>query len=97
MSMTKEDAVRVVESVKHPAIDLSLVELGMIRNINVEKDTVIMEFVFPFPNIPVKEMLFASVRTPLENMGFPVSFTEALMTQEEVQRFLSLEAANWKG
>lgn len=97
MSATKEDALRVVESVKHPAIDLSLVELGMIRNINVENDTVTMEFVFPFPNIPIKEMLFASVRTPLENMGFSVSFTEALMTQDEVQRFLSLETANWKG
>ena len=97
MSVTKEDAVRVVESVKHPAIDLSLVELGMIRNINVENDMVTMEFVFPFPNIPIKEMLFSSVRNPLENMGFSVSFTESLMTQEEVQRFLSLETANWKG
>ncbi len=96
-SVSKEDVLSVIESVKHPAINLSLIELGMLRNINIEDESVSAEFVFPFPNIPIKEMLFSSVRQPLENMGYSLEFTETLMTAEEVQRFLALETANWKG
>ncbi len=97
MSVSKEDVLRVINGIKHPAINLSLVELGILRDIKVEDDSVSAEFAFPFPNIPIKEMLFSSVRMPLENMGYSFEFTEALMSAEEVQRFLELETANWKG
>ncbi len=96
MSVTKNDVIKTLENVKHPAIDLSLIELGMLRNITLEGDTVNAEFVFPFPNIPIKETLFASVRTPLEAMNLKVVFSETVMTPDEVERFLALETANWK-
>ncbi len=96
MSMTEKDVEKIVSGIKHPAIDLSLVELGMLRNITVDGDTVSAEFVFPFPNIPIKEVLFASVRNPLEAAGMKTVFSEAQMTESEVQRFLALETANWK-
>ncbi|RKX89404.1 MAG: metal-sulfur cluster biosynthetic enzyme [Spirochaetes bacterium] len=96
MSVSKEDVLRVIESVKHPAINLSLVDLGMLRNISINNDSVSVEFVFPFPNIPIKDMLISSVRQPLENMGYSLKVSEAQMTPEEVQRFLELETANWK-
>lgn len=96
-SVSKEDVLSVIEGVKHPAINLSLVDLGMLRNININNESVSVEFVFPFPNIPIKEMLFSSVRQPLENMGYSLKVSEAQMTSDEVQRFLALETANWKG
>ena len=96
MSVTKNDVIKTLEDVKHPAINLSLIELGMLRDITLEGDTVKAEFVFPFPNIPIKEALFASVRTPLEAMNLEVIFSEAVMTPDEVERFLALETANWK-
>ncbi len=96
MAVTKENVEEVLKGVKHPAIDLSLLELGMLRNISVNDTAVAVEFVFPFPNIPIKEALFASVRGPLESMGLEVNFTEAVMTPDEVQNFLALETANWK-
>lgn len=96
MDISKEDVIKMLEGVKHPAIDLSLLELGMLRNIVIDGNRISAEFVFPFPNIPIKEVLFTSVREPLEAMGLSVSFTESLMTQDEVQRFLALETSNWK-
>lgn len=96
MSVTKEEIMKTLNGVKHPAIDLSLIELGMLRNISVEGSSVHVEFVLPFPNIPIKEALFASVRTPLEEMGLQVLVSEAVMTPDEVQKFLALETANWK-
>lgn len=96
MDILKEDIMKMLAGVKHPAIDLSLLELGMLRNIVIDGNKISVEFVFPFPNIPIKEVLFASVREPLEAMGLTVSFTESLMTQDEVQRFLALETENWK-
>ena len=96
MSVTKNDVIKTLEDVKHPAINLSLIELGMLRDITLEGDTVKAEFVFPFPNIPIKEALFASVRNPLEGMDLKVVFSETVMTPDEVERFLALETANWK-
>ncbi len=96
MSVTKDDVLKTLENVNHPAINLSLIELGMLRDITLKGDTVTAEFVFPFPNIPIKEALFASVRDPLEAMDLKVEFSEAVMTPDEVQRFLALETANWK-
>ena len=32
----------------------------------------------------------------LEAMNLKVVFSEAVMTQDEVERFLALETANWK-
>ncbi len=96
MAIFENDVIKALEEVKHPAIDLSLIKLGMLKNIVLEGSSVNADFFFPFPNIPIKEMLFSSVRTPLEEMGLTVTLTEQIMNQDEVQQFLALETANWK-
>ncbi|MEA1911790.1 MAG: iron-sulfur cluster assembly protein [Spirochaetota bacterium] len=96
MAVSENDVIKALEEVKHPAIDLSLIKLGMLKNIKLEGNSVSADFCFPFPNIPIKEMLFSSIQTPLEGMGLTVTFTETIMNQDEVQQFLALETANWK-
>jgi len=96
MFVLESDMMKILEDIKHPAIDLSLIKLGMLKNIKLEGNSVSADFCFPFPNIPIKEMLFASIRTPLEGMGLTVTFSETIMNPDEVQQFLALETANWK-
>ncbi len=96
MSELENKVLAVIETIKHPAIDLSLTKLGMIKNIVLEDSSLSVDFCFPFPNIPIKEALFESVRSPMKEMGVTVSINESIMSQEEVQQFLALETANWK-
>jgi hypothetical protein len=51
---------------------------------------------FPFPNIPITDLLVNSVSEPLKKLGTEVEVKITLMSQKEVQDFLALEAANWK-
>jgi len=96
-SLSEKEALQVIGQVKHPAIDHTLVDLGMIRDIVVEGQSVTLTFVFPFAGIPIKEMLIDSVRQPLEKMGAEVDVSEVVMDQEELQKFLAMEKEGWKG
>ncbi len=96
--MLKEDEVKkIISEVMHPAINLSLVELGMVKEIAVKEGHVSMSLMIPFPNIPILDYLISSLRKPLEQLGADVDIEVKQMTEEEVQYFLNKERENWKG
>ena len=95
--MNEKEVKEIVEKIKHPEIDASLVELGMIENIKLEGNKVSLTMVFPFPGVPIKYMLMESVRQPLEKTGLNVEITERTMTQEELNEFFKMEQEKWKG
>jgi metal-sulfur cluster biosynthetic enzyme len=89
--------VQTIESIQHPAIATSLVNLGMLENIDFEGNTVKATFVWPFEGIPIKGQIINSVKTPLENMGLKLEYNERIMSEDEKQRFLELEKKYWRG
>jgi len=91
------EIVKTIESIQHPAIATSLTNLGILQDIDFEGDTIKATFVWPFANIPIKEQLINSVKTPLENMGLKFEYNERIMTEDERNRFLELEKKYWKG
>jgi len=93
----KEKVEKVLTGVKHPVINLSLVDLGIIKDFNIQKGKVKVIFAFPFPNIPIKEQIIKSVRKAVEKVGLEIEIETTIMSQEEMQKFLSLEQENWKG
>lgn len=94
----KEEKVReVLAKVKHPAIDCSLIDLGIVKDITVEEDKVNITVAFPFPNIPIGDQLVRSVQEPLEKFGLDVKVKTTVMNQEEVEKFLKIEEENWRG
>jgi len=96
--MTKEEILKVISVVKHPAIDYSLVDLGMIQdNIKVLDSVVKLTFVFPFPNIPIAGTLINSIAVPLKNIGYDLEYEIVLMTDEEKVKFMRMETEAWKG
>jgi len=96
MNFSEEDVHNKLEEVKHPFIDCTLTELGIVKNITVNDNNVIATFALPFPNIPIKDKLIFSVKTALETLGAKVEVKITVMTQEELQNFLVLEKENWK-
>ena len=94
---TKEQVLEAISGVMHPAIRLSLTDLGIVNDIKIEGDTATAYFVFPFPNIPIAEDLIFSISQPIRNMDLKFKYEVRTMTEVEKQNFLELEAANWKG
>ncbi len=96
--MKKEDVLKVISEVKHPAINYSLVDLGIIQdNIEVVDSTVKLVFAFPFPNIPIADALINSIALPLKSIGYDLEYKIALMTDDEKMKFMQMEAEAWKG
>ena len=96
MGEISEEKVRnAVAQVRHPAVDRTLMELGILKDITVEGDKVIITLAFPFPGIPIRELLVESVRKPVEEMGAKVEVKTTVMTAEELQAFLAMEQEAW--
>ncbi len=95
--VSETDLRQAIEQVKHPAIDHSLVDLGIVKDVAIAGQKVTLTFAFPFPNIPIKDMLIDSVRLPLQNLGAEVEVETTVMDQAAVQKFLAMEQDGWKG
>ena len=91
------DLAQKITKVEHPYIKNSLTNLGIVTDIDLEGDIVQLEFVWPFPNIPIREELIDSIENVVKDLGFKLSFTERIMTAQEKNEFLVLEKAGWKG
>jgi len=96
-SISEKEIRKAIAGIKHPAIDHTLLELGIIKTISIESCKATIILAFPFPNIPVKDHLINIVREPIEKLGVEVEMKATVMNQEELQRFLAMEQDAWKG
>jgi len=96
-NISQEQIRKQLARVKHPAIDRSLVELGIVKNITFNGNKTEVTMALPFPNIPILGDLADSLREPVEKSGgeFEVKLTQ--MNEEERQAFLAMEEESWKG
>ena len=97
--ITEEKVRAAIAPVKHPAIDRTLVELGIVKDVKVDGNTVMITLALPFVGVPVpiRQMLMNSLQEPLEKLGAEVAFEVIIMDPEALQRFLKLEQEGWKG
>lgn len=96
-NISEKEIRKVISQVKHPAIDRTLVDLGIVKNLVVKDDNVIITLTFPSLDIPIKDYLVRSVREPVEKMSAKVEVKLTVMNQEELQKFLTMEQESWKG
>ena len=96
---SEEDIRQVVAEIKHPAIDRTLVDLGVVKEITVTGNKVLVTMALPFPGIPtqVKDYLVNSVVEQIKKMDVEVEVDVTIMNQEELQAFLDMEQESWKG
>ena len=79
----KEQIEDTIANVMHPAIDLSLTTLGIVKDVKVSDEKAEVTFAFPFPNIPIGEQLINSVKLPVTNLGAVFDYQVVIMTEEE--------------
>jgi len=86
-----------VSGVKHPAINHSLLDLGIVKDIELSENTVVTTFAFPFPNIPIADKLVNSIANPVKKLGFDFQHITLLMSEQEKAKFLQMETEAWTG
>ena len=87
----------VIEQVKHPAINNTLLNLGIVKNISISENTITATFAFPSPNIPIADKLVNSIGNPIKEIGFDFEHTIELMDESEKAKFMELEQQGWTG
>jgi len=88
------EIIDVLSKVKHPEINSSLVELGMIGETSEKNGKTTVELKVPFLEIPIKPLLVDSIKGALEGRG-DVEVTTTLMSPEERGQFMALARKNW--
>jgi metal-sulfur cluster biosynthetic enzyme len=87
--LTEEEVTRVMSKTTHPEIDYSLLDLGMIKEVVVEQETVRVTMNLPFPEVPIKDHLVRIVRDAIaekdERAAVEVIFS--VMNEAEQKEF----------
>jgi ATP-binding protein involved in chromosome partitioning len=97
--MSNEEAIiQAIQRVEHPAINCSLVDLGMVQDIQTSEDVVSLKLVLPFLGIPiaVRGYMAHSLQQAVAGFDAELEIQVTEMTPAERQRFLMLEQQNWK-
>jgi len=96
-NISKEAIHQAVAKVRHPEIDRSLVELGMIKDIAVGDDKVSLTMAVPFLGIPIKDYLVHSVQEAVTNLGVEIEVKLTEMNKEERDAFMAMAQEGWIG
>jgi len=94
---TKEDIIDAISNVKHPAIDYSLLKLGIVKGVDLIDNIAKITFAFPFPNIPIANTLINLISNQIEAIGVGFQYEIVLMTEEERINFMEMESNAWMG
>jgi len=97
ISISLDVIKKLLKGVKHPTVDSTLFNLGIIKNVKVKNDKAVITLAFPFENIPIKERLVESVKEPLAKLKIDIEIKTTVMSKEELQKFLVAEQEHWKG
>ncbi len=93
----KEEILELISIVMHPAINYSLLDLGIVKDLNVNENSVEVLFAFPFPGIPIADALVNSISQPIVAKGFEFKYKIELMNTEEKDNFMEMETVGWIG
>jgi len=95
--VSEKDVRQLLAKVKHPVINCSLVDLGMVKNVKIKRDKVTVMLALPSLGIPIKDHLVNLIREAIMKLDVEVDVTITEMNQKETQAFLAIEHEKWKG
>ena len=96
-TISKEEIHQAVAKVRHPEIDRTLVELGMIKEIALEDDKVVLSMALPFLGIPIRDYLVHSVQEVVTRLGVEIEVNLTEMNKEERDAFIAMAQEGWIG
>ena len=97
--MDEQKIIQALSQVEHPEIKNTLVELGMVKDIQVQDDEVSLKLELPFMGIPpvIRDYMINGLRQAVADQGVKLNVTLVEMTLQERQSFFRMEQRNWRG
>jgi len=97
----KNAIVEAINNVEHPAIAASLVDLGMVRDVEYQPEDqgVTLTLALPVLNIPenVRDYMVNNLYLAVQSAGGELRGVNlAQMNDQERQAFLQMEQENWR-
>ncbi len=96
-TISEKEIRQVLEAVRHPEINHTLAELGMLEDIAISESKVVITMALPIMGIPIRDYLVNSVREPVEKLGMEVEVNLTEMNPQERAAFLTKAQQNWIG
>ena len=96
-NISEKEIHQAVAKVRHPEIDRTLVELGMIKDIALEDDKVILSMALPFLGIPIRDYLVHIVEEVVTKLGVEIEVKLIEMNKEERDAFMAMAQEGWIG
>ena len=97
--MDEQKIVQALSRVEHPEINSTLVDLGMVKDIQVEENKVSLKLMLPMMGIPpvIRDYMINSLKQAVADQGVELDVTLKEMTPQERQSFFAMEHQNWRG
>ena len=96
--LAEKEVMQAMSKIAHPEIDYSLLDLGMIKEVSVEQETVKVTMNLPFPGVPVKDLLVQIVKDAIadKDEAARVEIAFATMSEAEREEFGRKAREKWK-
>jgi len=82
-NISEESIRKAIAEVRHPAIDSTLVDLGMVNDITIKNNKVVVTITFPVPNVPIRDRIINSIKKPITDLGAECEIRETIMDEKE--------------
>lgn len=95
--ISKKDIEKELSNVTHPEINFSLVKLGMIKDIDVKDNIILITLILPFLSVPIKEELIHLIKESIMklNKDIKIKIKTAEMNEKERGKFMDLAKEGW--
>ena len=81
----------ILESMKHPFIDYLLIDLGILKNIEVVGDKILVNIAWPSVDSAIKPFIISLVTGSLKKLDRKIEINESTMSDEDKKFYLELE------
>ncbi|MFO8051831.1 MAG: iron-sulfur cluster assembly protein [Thermoplasmatota archaeon] len=88
-----KDIKKRLKQIKHPEMDLDIVELGMIGKVRENDEKVTIQLRLPFRRVPMKREIMDRIREALGDRV--VEIKPYLMNRKHKAEFFELAGENW--
>jgi metal-sulfur cluster biosynthetic enzyme len=98
---SESEILQILAQIKHPEIDNTLADLGMLKDIIVSSNKVSLTLLLPIMGIPIqiKDYLVHSIHDAISTLdaSLQIELSLAEMSQDERTKFLKMSQEGWLG
>ena len=86
----------ILEEMKHPFINYSLIDLGILKNVEAAGDKILVNIAWPSADSAIKPFIISLVSGSLKKLNRKIEINESLMNEEDRKFYMKLKVKSEK-